>query len=103
MFITSGAILDFFRDRELHEKAHSYVRSHAKRYAFLFEHVSNVRATLAQPDGPVTILDIGPSFFTELLRHAFPRGLDHHVGLRLATKPGRPFSARHPSRKGDPL
>ena len=73
MFLTSGAIIDFFRERALHENAQSYIGSHAKRYAFLFEHVSDIRAALTQPDLPVTILDIGPSFFTELLRHAFPR------------------------------
>ena len=71
MFATSGEIVDFFRNRGLQESAQSYIGSHAKRYAFLFEHVARVRAALTQP--AVTILDIGPSFFTELLRQAFPR------------------------------
>ena len=97
MFVTSGEILEFFRERELHEKAHSYIRSHAKRYAFLFEHVSNVRATLTQSDVPVTILDIGPSFFTELLRHAFPQ--DSIITLGFDSQQSRgghfPLGIRH--------
>lgn len=73
MFATSQEIIDFFREREFHDEAQRYVTTHAKRYAFLLEHVSNVRPALAQPDVPVTILDIGPSFLTELLSHSFPQ------------------------------
>jgi len=73
MFATSKDIIDFFRGREFREEAQSYITTHAKRYAFLLEQVSNVRLTLAQSDVPVTILDIGPSFLTELLRHSFPQ------------------------------
>lgn len=97
MLLTSEKIVDFFRERELHEKAQSYIRSHAKRYAFLLEHVSNVRAALGQPDLPVTILDIGPSFFTELLRHAFPQ--DSIITLGFDSQKSRgghfPLSIRH--------
>ncbi len=74
MFTTSETIVEFFRNREMHGEARSYIRTHAKRYAFLFEQVLEVRQWLSPPDrSPMKILDIGPSFFTELLHHAFPQ------------------------------
>lgn len=72
MFSSSKPILDFFRTRNLDEESQSYLGTHAKRYAFLLERVSAARSTLMKSSlQVVNILDIGPSFFTELLREAF--------------------------------
>lgn len=97
MFATSEDIIDFFQGRERHEEAQSYITTHAKRYAFLLEHISNVRPTLAQPDVPVTILDIGPSFLTELLRHSFPQDSILTLGFDSPSSRGGhfPLDVRH--------
>lgn len=72
MFSSSKPILDYFRTRNLDEESQSYLATHAKRYAFLLERACTAHSTLkkSSPQG-INILDIGPSFFTELLREAF--------------------------------
>lgn len=97
MFATSEEIIRVFREREFHEEAQSYIATHAKRYAFLLKQVSNVRASLVRPDSPVTILDIGPSFFTELLRHAFPQDSIFTLGFDAPESRGGhfPLSIHH--------
>ena len=81
MFTTSGEIIDFFGERDLHEEAQSYIKTHAKRYAFLLEQVYKFRTEFTPPKINVTILDIGPSFFTELLRHSFPQDSIQTLGF----------------------
>jgi len=73
MFDSSGLILDYFKSRNLDAESRSYIGTHAKRYAFLLERISTARSELITSRAIVTILDIGPSFFTELLRAAFPK------------------------------
>ncbi len=72
MFRMSVEIVKHFQARKLSEESQSYIKTHAKRYAFLLEKVSMLAAGLNQRP-PITFLDIGPSFFTELLRVSFPQ------------------------------
>lgn len=96
-FTCSGQILDHFRDRQLDPESRSYIGTHAKRYAFLLDVVINARQTLAHLRPTITVLDIGPSYFTELLRLAFPR--DTVLTLRLDSAESRgghlPNAVRH--------
>ena len=73
MFRSSGDILDYFRALNLDKESQSYLGTHAKRYAFLLERVYTAHSILMKFScvERVNILDIGPSFFTELLREAF--------------------------------
>ena len=72
MFRSSGDILDHFGTLNLDKESQSYLGTHAKRYAFLLERVYAARSILMKfSTQRVNILDIGPSFFTELLREAF--------------------------------
>jgi predicted SAM-dependent methyltransferase len=73
VFTSSGQILNHFRTRALDAESQSYIGTHAKRYAFLLERVAAARSELITSRAFVTILDIGPSFFTELLRATFPK------------------------------
>ncbi len=90
MFSTSGEIVDHFRSRSLSEESWSYIHTHAKRYAFLLEKVAAVESTLRN-DKPITIMDVGPSFFTELLHLRYPRDLILTVGYETPESRGGHF------------
>jgi len=97
MFTSSSQILDHFRDRQLDPESRSYIGTHAKRYAFLLDVVTKARQELACVRSVGTILDIGPSYFTELLRLAFPRDTVLTLGLDSAESRGGhlPNAVRH--------
>ena len=96
MFTSSSQILDHFRDRQVDPESRIYIKTHAKRYAFLLDVVTKARQELACVRS-CTILDIGPSFFTELIRLAFPRDTVLTLGLDSAESRGGhlPNAVRH--------
>lgn len=70
----SGQILNYFNSGKLDTDSHdykSYIATHAKRYGFLLDMVATIRNELGRYLPTITILDIGPSFFTELMRVTF--------------------------------
>lgn len=99
---TSAEILSYFQGREMDDVSRSYLQTHAKRFAFLLDKVRFLRERCARTQG-VTILDIGPSFFTEVLRKHFSNdtiltlGFDRpdnrggHFPLSIAHEQGRHF------------
>ncbi len=90
MFRTSGEILDHFRSRDVTEDSLRYLQTHAKRYAFLLGKVEKV-APMLRTRQSLTILDIGPSFLTELLLLTYPNDLIFTVGFDSADCRGGHF------------
>ncbi|MDH5683863.1 MAG: class I SAM-dependent methyltransferase [candidate division WOR-3 bacterium] len=65
------AIEKYFFDRNLDEEAKIYLKYHSKRYSHLLKVASEIRALI--PETNIRIMDIGPSFFTELLVKNLPQ------------------------------
>jgi len=82
MFSNSKEVLDHFKDRELNGSEKGYIAAHAKRYAFLLSKISEIYPQLGQQH-PITILDIGPSFFSELLHVRYPKDRVMTLGIDL--------------------
>ncbi len=74
-------IFNYFRSKlNVSEKESlKYLSIHAKRYAFLINLVSEIRAEL--PDDSIRILDIGPSYLTELLGFHFKNDTIYSMGF----------------------
>lgn len=66
---TSNEIEKYFLRLNLNEESLRYLRYHSKRYALLLKVVKHLKTLLSQT---ITIMDIGPSFFTETLQKNFP-------------------------------
>ena len=96
MFDNSKEIIEFFEGREMSSEAQAYIHVHAKRYAFLLAWITTFRERFSQLD-TVTMLDIGPSFFTELYRVKFPEDKVMTLGLDSPECRGGhlPFSIQH--------
>jgi trans-aconitate methyltransferase len=58
-----------FNGRNLNEESQKYIEFHARRYAYLLGIVEKIRNAL--PARQIRMMDIGPSFFTELLQSRF--------------------------------
>jgi hypothetical protein len=58
----------------------TYIRIHAKRYAYLISKLKSLRREFAQDS--INIMDIGPSFFTKLLMITFPNDTIHCMGFK---------------------
>jgi len=82
---TERAIKDEFRDLDLDVEATQYLDYNAKRFAHLLATAATLRQSM--PSSGVTIMDVGPSFFTELLRRRFPE--DTILSLGLTTEEAR--------------
>jgi predicted SAM-dependent methyltransferase len=67
--LSSRDIELYFSDRHLNEYESKYLRQHSKRYAWLLNLVNTLRSSIAHAS--IRILDVGPSFLTELLRKHF--------------------------------
>jgi len=90
MFRVSNEIISYFKGRDLNAESQSYIGTHAKRFAFLLDTIAAVRVELNQ-QSPITTLDIGPSFFTELLRVIFPQDNVNTLGFDLPESRGGHF------------
>ncbi len=66
----SHDIVDRFRHLDLDEESLVYLRVQSKRYARLLDIISEIRAGLRKESA--TLLDVGPSYFTQLLTEQFP-------------------------------
>ncbi|MEO6095909.1 MAG: methyltransferase domain-containing protein [Fibrobacteria bacterium] len=69
--MTENEILAHFASLDLQPEARYYIACMARRFAYLLRLVERFRAQL--PAGTARIMDIGPSYFTELLSLKFPR------------------------------
>jgi trans-aconitate methyltransferase len=79
-FASAQEIIDFFNAEDLTEGDRVYLRFAARRYAWLMGHVR--RLINADKTG-LRILEIGPSFSTELLRAMCPAATVDSLGLRV--------------------
>ncbi len=66
----TNEIIQYFANKISDEAGQKYLSIHAKRYSILLGVLKSLRNNIEQ--GSITILDIGPSFFTELLYTNFP-------------------------------
>lgn len=79
--ITEAAIESHYLSKELDAESQAYIRTHAKRFSFLIRFLKNVRKEINFPS--VKIMDVGPSFFTEILQinmsgdEIYTMGFDH--------------------------
>ena len=79
---SEAEILQHFSGSELDDHAKAYLRFHSKRYEFLFSALAGCISLLAKPTGEkLKILDIGPSFETELIAHAFSGAVLDTMGI----------------------
>lgn len=68
---SADEIKEIFFGRNLNYESKHYIEFHARRYAYLLDIVEKIRN--AMPARQIRIMDIGPSFFTELLQTRFSR------------------------------
>lgn len=68
--ITAHEIELYFAHLNLNDEQKLYLKYHSKRYAVLLKIIETIRARLPQKN--IRIMDVGPSFFTELLEKHFP-------------------------------
>jgi SAM-dependent methyltransferase len=78
IFENSGKIIEYFEAKNINSHSMSYVRTHAKRFAYMLHEIKKIRASIKNQ---VTTLDIGPSFFTELYTVEFPNDILHTLGF----------------------
>ena len=76
-------ILAYFKERKLDEENRFYLRYHRYRYEFLLRKVAQIlRENPSTPhNASPRILDIGPSFQTEILRSSLPNAIVNTLGL----------------------
>lgn len=67
---TEAQIVDYFLKQDLDAESRTYIQTHAMRFAYLLNYIGAVRKTMSADR--IRIMDIGPSFFTELLKINFP-------------------------------
>lgn len=78
---TEKEILNHYLAKDLDAESEAYIRTHAMRFSFLISFIINVRKRL--PAASVKIMDVGPSFFTEILQISlasddiYTMGFDH--------------------------
>lgn len=67
--MNENEIKKYFTSRNLNQEAQNYLNFHAKRFADLLNRVKDLKKSNTKKE--LQILDIGPSFFTELLIENF--------------------------------
>lgn len=86
MVIGEKQVIARFNDLDLDKEAQEYLAFNARRYARLLD--ETIKA-VAQPDGNTRrMLDVGPSFFTQLLCDQFPNDSILSLGIDHATSRG---------------
>lgn len=63
---SESKIIDRYAAMELDSEAETYLHTHARRFAYLWRMVQKVRSNFG--NGPIRVMDIGPSFFTDILQ-----------------------------------
>jgi len=73
-------IIAYFKDWNIGEESRSwmYLEYHCRRYEFL---LAKIDETVIKIQGTLKILDIGPSFETEILRKTFPEAIVNTLGF----------------------
>lgn len=76
---TINEILNYFQDRKVD---HEYLKDHCKRYEFLIAQIDKIINKLSPKiKKPIRILDLGPSFQTEILRTTIPQVIVDSLGF----------------------
>lgn len=76
---TAYEIEKHFSRLNLYEEARNYLKGQSKRYAYLLKILKRIRKSF--PQKHINIMDVGPSYFTELLELNFPKDSIFTVGL----------------------
>lgn len=86
------SIAERFADWDLDEESRTYLAFHRRRYTGLLDDVERARreAVAASAEAPLRILDIGPSFETQLLRDSYPAAVVDTLGFRAPQLEPRP-------------
>ncbi len=79
IFENSGKIINHFSEKNINGNSMSYVKTHAKRFAYMLNEINIIRKSIKER--PIITLDIGPSFFTELYKIEFPDDILHTLGF----------------------
>ncbi|MEO0092040.1 MAG: methyltransferase domain-containing protein [candidate division WOR-3 bacterium] len=66
---TATEIEQYFLKLNLNEESYRYLKYHSKRYVLLLDIVRHLRTLFPEN---IKIMDVGPSFFTEILQKNFP-------------------------------
>lgn len=62
------------------EEMKTYIHIHSKRFAYLISKIKELRKEI--PKANIRIMDIGPSFFSQLLIHTFPEDEIYTMGFK---------------------
>ncbi len=89
--VDRNLLFNYFRKRldDTEKESLKYLTIHAKRYAFIINLISNIRKTI--PDKSLKMLDIGPSYLTELLGSFFKNDTISSLGFSYSEGRGGHF------------
>ena len=87
--IDKNNIIDYYRNKLTDKESLRYLTVHAKRYAFLLKKIFKIRNTIS--DEKINIMDIGPSYLTELIQNTFPNDTVYSLGYSHAESRGGHF------------
>jgi hypothetical protein len=87
---TADEIRQYFSSRSLDDMSRRYIQYHAKRYEFLLKKISELRSLFIDVQS-IKIIDIGPSYFTELLRKCFVDDTISTIGFDSVERRGGHF------------
>lgn len=79
IFNNSADIINYFSNKKINNNSLSYLFTHAKRFAYMLNEIIKIKECMGKH--AVTVLDIGPSFFTELYKVEFPDDNLYTLGL----------------------
>jgi len=79
IFNNSGDIINYFSNKKINNNSMSYIGTHAKRFAYMLNEIRKIREYIKESS--ITVLDIGPSFFTELYNIEFPDDSIYTLGF----------------------
>ena len=79
-FDNSKDIENYFKKWKLNKEGQSYLKDHSKRYLILLNLIDKVIEEIGERN--IKVLDIGPSFQTELIRKCWPDCIVDTLGFR---------------------
>ena len=79
MFNKPSEILEYFKNWKLDDEGRDYLKDHAKRWIMLLDEIEKIIAETGRED--IMILDIGPSFQSELVRKRWPKAIVDTLGF----------------------
>ncbi len=78
--MTTKEVISYLLPLAENEEMKTYIHIHSKRFAYLIQKLKQLRQAI--PDPQIRIMDIGPSFFSELLMHNFPNDEIYTMGFK---------------------